>query len=301
MINKRKMMYYSLPFLGLVIMMIAACNSSKKEMAENVIISVGEGNLTLEQLDDAIPESIQSKISQEQVSNYIQQWIEMELVYQEALRLGMDKEKSLLTELENAKRELLVRSYLDRHLSDEIEIPEREARAYYNENKDNYILQQDEIKALHILVSDYDQASAAYRRIQGGEDFEAVAREISIDYTENGRIDLGYFSREEIVPEIASGVFSTRVGRTTRPLRSEFGYHIFKILDRKANGNYREFEEVEDQVIARLKSIKRNEKYIDLIIDLRSRTDINRNDNLLREIYNDSTYQHQNQVTTHSE
>ena len=108
-------------------------------MAENVIISVGKGNLTLEHLDNAIPESIQSKISQEQVSNYIQQWIEMELVYQEALRLGMDKEKSLLTELENAKRELLVRSYLDRHLSDDIEIPERDARAYYNENKDNYL------------------------------------------------------------------------------------------------------------------------------------------------------------------
>lgn len=295
------MIYYGLPFLGLIMLMITACSSSKKEMAENVIISVGEGKLTLEHLDNAIPESIQSRISQEQVSNYIQQWIEMELVYQEALRLGMDKEKSFLTELENAKRELLVRSYLDSHLSDDIEIPEREASAYYNENKDNYILQQDEIKALHILVSDYDQANVAYRRIQGGEDFEAVAREMSIDYTEHGRIDLGFFSREEIVPEISASVFSTSVGRTTRPLRSEFGYHIFKILDRKASGSYREFEEVEDQVVARLKSIKRNEKYIDLIIDLRSRTDIKRNDNLLKDIYSDSTYQHQNQVSSHSE
>ena len=301
MMNIRKMMYRNLPLLGLVILMIIACNSSKKEMDGNVIVSVGDGVLTLEQLDNAIPESIQSKISQEQVSNYIQQWIEMELVYQEALRLGMDKEKSLLTELEKAKRELLVRNYLDRHLSDEAGITETQAVEYYNENKDNYILQQDEIKALHILVSNSDEANAAYRRISNGEDFETVAREISIDYTENGRVDLGYFSREEIVPVIASRVFRTAVGRTTRPTRSEFGYHIFKILDRKAKGKYREFEEVKDQIVARLKSIKRNEKYIDLIIDLRKSTNINRNIELLREIYKDSTYQQANQITTHSE
>ncbi len=301
MMNIRKMMYRNLPLLGLVILMIIACNSSKKEMDGNVIVSVGDGVLTLEQLDNAIPESIQSKISQEQVSNYIQQWIEMELVYQEALRLGMDKEKSLLTELEKAKRELLVRNYLDRHLSDEAGITETQAVEYYNENKDNYILQQDEIKALHILVSNSDEANAAYRRISNGEDFETVAREISIDYTENDRVDLGYFSREEIVPVIASRVFGTAVGRTTRPTRSEFGYHIFKILDRKAKGKYREFEEVKDQIVARLKSIKRNEKYIDLIIDLRKSTNINRNIELLREIYKDSTYQQANQITTHSE
>ena len=274
--------------------MTLACDSSKEEMPPNVIVSVGEGSLTLQQLDDAIPESIQSKISQEQVSNYIQQWIEMELVYQEALQLGLDKEKSFLAELENAKRELLVRSYLERHLSEDLEIPDIEARAYYNENKESYKLQQDEIKALHILVSDYSQANAAYRRIQGGESFEVVAREVSIDYTENGRLDLGYFNREEIVPEIASTVFRTRVGSITRPLRSEFGYHVFKILDKKTKGSYREFEEVKDQIIARLKTIKKNEKYIDLIINLRDRIHVNRNDDLLKEIYNDSTYQNQN-------
>jgi len=285
----------------IIILMIPCCDSSKDELDNNVIVSVGEGRLTLQQLNEAIPASIQSKISQEQISNYIQQWIEMELVYREALRLGMDKDEALLVELEKAKREILVRNYLDKYLPDKVVITETQSLEYYNENKDNYILQQDEIRALHILVSNDEDANVAYRRVSEGEDFETVAREVSIDYTENGRIDLGYFGREDIVPGITSRVFITSVGRITRPIQSEFGYHIFKILDLKKKGEYREFKEVKEQIIARLKTIKRNEKYIDLIIGLKNRTVLNRNIDLLKEIYKDSTYQHESQIMTNSE
>lgn len=301
MINLRKKVYQKLLLFGLIILLIIACDSPKDDINKNVIVSVGAGTLTVEQLKNVIPPSIQSKISQEQVSNYIQQWIEMELIYREALRLGMDKDKSLLAELDQAKREILVRNYMEKRLSEQVEISETQLLEYYNENKDNYQLQDEEIRALHILVSNAEDANVAYLRIREREDFEKVAREISIDYTEHGRIDLGYFSREEVVPEIASSVFSASVGTITRPIKSEFGYHIFKILARKIKGQYREFEEVKDQITARLQTIKRNEKYIDLIIELRNKTDINRNIDLLKEIYKDSTYQQENQIKENAE
>jgi len=285
--------------LGVILVLFLKCSSSENE-DENVIVAVGEGTLTLKQLNNSIPSSIQSKISQEQVSNYIQQWIEMELIYREALRLGMDKHENVLAELEIAKRELLVRNYLDRYLSDDIEVTETEALEYYNENKDTYLLEEDEIRALHILVSTSEEASNVYRRIRNGEDFEAVAREVSNDYIENHRIDLGYFRKEDIVPEVSIKVFSYRVGSLTGPLQSEFGYHIFKIIDRKKKGSHREFEEVKDQIIARLQSIKRNVRYRDKIIELRNKTDVKRNIELLKEIYKDTTYQQENQIVVNS-
>jgi peptidyl-prolyl cis-trans isomerase C len=284
-----------LKIFAIFVLLVLGCNSSKQE-DEKIIVSVGDGALTLEQLNNVLPSSIRSKISQEQISNFIQQWIEMELIYQDALRLGMDKDEDVLAEFENAKREILVRNYLDRKLSNDPQITETEALEYYNENKDTYILGEDEIRALHILVSTSEEADNAYKRIRNGEEFETVAHEVSYDFIENKRVDLGYFKKADIVPEIATTVFNHRVGSLVRPIQSEFGYHIFKILDRRQKGGHREFEEVKDQIIARLKSIKRNEKYKDLIIELRNKIDYKMNIEPLKEFYKDSTFQQLDQI-----
>lgn len=279
-------------FLILIISVLItlSCSSDQKNQ-ETVIVSVGEGVLTLENLNKAIPSAIQPTISQEQINNYIQQWIETELLYRDALRIGLDRDKEFQLELERAKRELLVRRYLDHYMSEGDDITEDEAREYYEENKDSYVLTDDEIRSLHILVSTEAEANNVYKRIRSGEDFEAVAREVSKDYIENGRIDLGYFKRQDIALDIAVKVFNHPVQSITSPIRSNFGYHIFKIVDYKRNGSYRDFDGVKDQIIARLKTIKRNGKYRDLIIELRNRIDIKKYPELLKKFYNDSTHQ----------
>ncbi len=292
-------MVKQIKILGLIIFLIIGCSSSQKEDG-TVIVSVGEGRLTLESLNKVIPSSIQSKISQEQINNYIQQWIETELIYREALRLGMDKDEELQLALENAKREFLVRKYLDKYLSDYEGLTDTAAFEYYKENQYNYMLADDEIRAFHILVSTNNEANNVYKRLRDGEDFEAVARDVSKEFFENKRIDLGYFKKEDILPEIAAKVFNSRVGLITKPLQSDFGYHIFKIVDRKKKGSYREFNEVKRQIIARLQSMKRNEKYRDLIIELRNKIDYKMNIEPLKEFYKDSTYQNSSQIVERS-
>jgi len=284
---------------GLIAIIIYSC-SSPEQNNEKILVSVGEGNLTIDQLDSAIPTSIQTEITQEQINNYLQQWIEMELIYRDALRLGMDNKEEIIAEFENAKREILVRNYLERKLSATERLTENEALEYYNENKESYMLPGDEIRALHILVSTADEANSALRRIRNGEDFEAVAREVSSDFSDNQRIDLGYFRKDDIVPDIAQRVFSYRVGSLTRALQSEFGFHVFKILDKKQKGSLREFEEVRDQIIARLRSIRKNENYRELIIELRKKTDVKTNIELLKELYQDTTILKQDQIIADS-
>jgi len=278
-----------LKFIVLIILFIWGCHSSPKK-DEKVIVVIGNGKLTLEELVNTIPPSLLSKISKEQLDNYIQQWIEMELIYREALHKGLDKQKDLVKELEDAKREILVRNYLESYLAKTEKVTEEEAREYYNENRSSYLLHSDEVRALHILTASSREAQKAYDRIRKGEDFETVAREVSIDYAQNKRIDLGYFSRQELLPEIASQVFRTRTGRVTRPLKSSFGYHIFKIVSRRKKGEYIDFEEVKDQIEARLMTIKRNERYRDLILGLRNKTDYKLNVEPLNEFLKDSTY-----------
>lgn len=277
--------------LGFVCLwLIAACGSNSEKNKTQVLISIGSANLTLEKLKKDVPPATYGASFQDQVNNYIQQWIETELIYQDALKMGVDKSDELREELEQAKRDLTVRKYLEKYLSQQSGVNEEVALSYYEENKDNYIRTSDEIKALHILVPTIDKANQARRRIMNGEDFEKVAREVISDSSALARIQLDYFSQDDVIPEISQTLFTGTVqpGIITNPIRSNFGFHIFKIVDVKRRGSYREFEEVKSQILARLNSMKQNERYRDLIIELRNKIGIKKNEELLRDVYSNS-------------
>jgi len=283
------MMKKSLLFL-FIILLSFNCRKNNNDIDEKVIVAVGNGSLTLEQLNSEIPFSVQPNVSKEQLNKFIQQWIEIELIYQEALRLEMDRERDFEKELERSRREILVRKYFEKYLSGDAQISDQEILDYYEENKDNFALAQDEIKALHLVVPTNSEAIAARARVTRGEDFATVAREVVRDSTERKRIHLDYFTADDVIPEIARNLFNnwTRAGNITNPIKSDFGYHIIKILDIRRKGSERTFNEVKDQIKARLNLIKRNEIYRDRIIELRKATNIKSNLDLLNSIYNDS-------------
>ncbi|MDZ7263116.1 MAG: peptidyl-prolyl cis-trans isomerase [candidate division KSB1 bacterium] len=281
-----KKLLIGLLYLGLIL----ACGSNSEKNKQQVLISIGNATLTLDQLKKDLPPTSYEISPQDQVNNYIQRWIETELIYQDALKTGVDKSDELQEELEQAKRDLVIRKYLEKYLARQAEVSEEAALSYYEENKDSFIRTSDEIKALHILVASLDKANQARRRIVGGEDFETVAREVISDSTALARIQLEYFSADDVIPEISQSLFTGTVqpGIITNPIRSNFGYHIFKIVDVKRRGSYREFEEVKSQILARLNSMKQNERYRDLIIELRNKISIKKNDELLKSVYSES-------------
>ncbi len=276
--------------LFVIILTLFACERTNKK-PEKVIVSVGEGYLSLERVKADIPASIRNKITQENVNNYIQQWIENELIYRDALNKEMDKDPELDYALEKAKKHFLVSKYLEAYLKEDNLALETEAVQYYEENKDSYVLAEDRVKALHILVENYQDARDARRRVvNNGEDFETVAKEVSLDFFDKKRIVLDYFSQDEIIPEISSWAFRKRVGSVSGPIKSDFGYHIVKIIDKRKKGGEIEFEEVKDEIISRIRLMKKTEKYRDLIIELRNKINIRKDEELLQQLFVDSLY-----------
>jgi len=272
-----------------IFLFLSGCGK-KEETDKQVVVSVSSSDLTMEMINREIPANMQSNVSREQIKNYIQQWIEKELIYQAALKVGLDLDPEYRRELEKAKKEILVREYLDQFLFEkETTIDEAEITKYFEENQESFIVANDEIKAQHILVATQREAEEARRRIIAGEDFEAVAREISIDFAERGRIEFGFFSKEDVVREIGNRVFSYRVGSVTRPIKSGFGYHLFKILEKRGKGEYKTQDEVEDQIKNRLSSERKKMQYRELIIELRNTMIVKKNENYIKEIYRDTT------------
>lgn len=118
-----------------------------------------------------------------------------------------------------------------------------EIEAYFNEHKDDYTV--EERAALNVVLvekapapsdweASYEKAEAIYDSVQAGADFAEMAAIYSEDpgsKVKGG--DLGWFPRGQMVPEFDKYAFQLEKGQISEPIRTQFGWHIIKLMDRK--------------------------------------------------------------------
>ena len=110
---------------------------------------------------------------------------------------------------------------------------------------------QEEVRARHILVESEDEAKAILEQLKGGADFATVAKEKSKDPGAAEGGDLGYFTKDQMVPEFADVAFKMYPGQLSNPVKTQFGWHVIKLEDKRTR-QPPEFEKVKDQIEAYL-------------------------------------------------
>ena len=107
---------------------------------------------------------------------------------------------------------------------------------------------EKEVHARHILVEKEDEAKAILADLKKGGDFAVIAKEKSKDpgSKENGG-DLGYFAKDQMVPEFAEAAFKLDKGQLSDPVKTQFGWHVLKVEDKRRRP-VPEFDKVKDQV-----------------------------------------------------
>ena len=85
-----------------------------------------------------------------------------------------------------------------------------------------------EFKASHILVRDLPTAEKLYERVKRGESFETLARQYSTCPSKSKGGDLGWFKEGQMVPPFENAVRRMGTGTISKPIRTQFGYHIIK-------------------------------------------------------------------------
>jgi peptidyl-prolyl cis-trans isomerase C len=119
--------------------------------------------------------------------------------------------------------------------------------------------EQQEVHARHILIraapgddkagkEAEDKIKAVIERLKKGEDFAKVASDVTEDPSgkANGG-DLGYFSKEQMVPEFSDTAFKLEKGQISEPVKTQFGWHVIKVEDKRAKA-VPKFEEVKPQI-----------------------------------------------------
>ena len=92
---------------------------------------------------------------------------------------------------------------------------------------------EEEVHARHILVPTEDEAKAILAQLKGGTDFATLAKEKSKDPGAADGGDLGYFTKDQMVPEFADVAFKLNKGQTSDPVKTQFGWHIIKVEDKR--------------------------------------------------------------------
>jgi len=131
---------------------------------------------------------------------------------------------------------------------------------------------EPEVHARHILLPDEASAKAALARVKAGEDFAKVATELSKDPGSEGG-DLGWFTKERMVPEFSDAAFKMEPGQISEPVKSQFGWHIIKVEEKRMK-TFPPFDQVKEQAAKYVQQKAQSE----IVIDLRKTAKIERFD-----------------------
>jgi peptidyl-prolyl cis-trans isomerase C len=132
---------------------------------------------------------------------------------------------------------------------------------------------EQEVHARHILVPTEDEAKAIETELKKGADFAALAKEKSKDPGAADGGDLGYFTKDQMVPEFAEAAFKLDKGQISDPIHTQFGWHIIKVEDKRAKPT-----PTFDQVKVQLQNYVAHRAQAELVDNLRKSAQIERLD-----------------------
>lgn len=158
------------------------------------------------------------------------------------------------------RQRLLVSKLFNATILSNVDVSVEEARQYYEDNEESF-QQEEQVEARHILVNDSETADEILEMIEQGEEFGALAMEYSEGPSSVDGGYLGYFGKGTMVAEFEQAAFDLAVGEVSEPVKTDFGWHIIKVTDKKEAG-LADFEEVKDQIIENLEFTRARDTFI---------------------------------------
>jgi len=187
--------------------------------------------------------------SAEELEAVLKELIDLELVLEDAERNEIDKQPKLAAQLELQRRSLLVRTNIQEYVRSH-PVTDEEQKALYEEQ----IAQLDkEYKARHILTETEKDAQDIIARLDGGEDFEQLAKDNSTGPSAKQGGDLGWFPPSRMVESFNEAVIAMEKGSYSKaPVQTQFGWHVI-LLEDVRDTTPPPFEQSKGQITAKIR------------------------------------------------
>jgi len=249
-----------------------ADQTEAKAEGTKVLAKVGDFEITSDYVDkviESLPETFRTQYllpgGKQRLVEYL---VDMEALYQEAKKEGLDSDPAVAFKVEFATKQLVSAELLDRELKAVSEPSDSEIEDYYNQNKEMF-KRPEQAKVRHILVKSEEEAKKIKSQLEGGADFAELAKEKSQDVSRVRGGELGWLDKGRTVPEFDQVIFSIPLHKP-EIVKTQFGFHVVEVMDRKEEG-YRDLSEVRDKISNILSNSKSQQRYQDLVQSLRTK------------------------------
>ena len=166
------------------------------------------------------------------------------LASEAAKKAGLENDADVAKIKAFMERKALQDVYIAKMLMERVR--EEDVTAYYdNEIKNGPV--EEEVRARHILLDNREAADAVVADLENGADFAALAKERSKGPSGPSGGDLGYFSKQSMVPAFSDAAFKLAAGETSPPVQTQFGWHVIRVEDRR-NRPVPPLDQVRDQI-----------------------------------------------------
>lgn len=184
--------------------------------------------------------------------------------------------------IETKKRKLLIQKLVKLNVIDKMKIGPEDIKKYYNGHEQEFNL-PEQVRARHILVNSWDEAQRIMELINQGENFAALAKNRSISPERWDGGDLGYFGRGSHPDVFDKVCFSLAVGEVSPIVKSEYGYHIFKLIDKKP-AQRESLEDAKEKIVMALQQQKSGDTMKDWYKSIYDAAGVEINNELLKKI-----------------
>lgn len=234
------------------------------------VITVEEFEQEMEQLPPSLKTLI---ITEKGRRDFLQGLIDRELLLQEGIKKGLDRDEKLLKKVKRFKEGLIIEAMTERLCAGKDEVKDEEVESYYRENKSKFTL-GERVRVRHIMVKTLAEAQQVKERLKQGEDFITLARELSIWPTREKGGDLGYIQRGMVDRAFEQAAFSLRRrGELSDIVKTRLGYHIIRLEDRQMPREL-SLAEVQNDIRDYLREKKRKEILTTYLQDLRRKAKV---------------------------
>jgi peptidyl-prolyl cis-trans isomerase C len=259
----------------LVLFALGGCGKGsepEKESGERTgeIVRVGDAVLTGDDLSRLAAEDQQIPPTVEERREFVSRWVDTEVLRQEAIRRGLKSDPYVDARLNELEQQFLADYLVFSELRKRTEVSEAEVEAYYAAHEREYLY---ECRVSQILAATPEDAASAIELLET-RSWDWVANRYSIDTGARRGGDLGYLAKGNMIPELEEIVFDMKAGDVTGVIKSDFGYHVFKLVDVREAAVSVGLDDVREQIMSSLMLEKRKTAYREFLESLKAKADI---------------------------
>ncbi len=254
--------------LLIAILLIGLAVGGCGKSGDRTIATIGDYKITADEFNEYFNQIRMTFATGEEEYNkrreILDSMIVTRLLIQGAYELNIDKLEDLAHTVAANRDRFLISALYQKHIAEEAQPTDAEIQDFYNNL-------EYRIRVSHIVVSDPDTAQALFERVKNGENFEQLAFEYSIDPdAKRNKGDLGYLLWGATVDEFEQVAFAMQPGEISPPVKSRYGYHIIKLVDKQLNETRTDFETMKEGLksqLIRRKAMILLEQYFEVIKD----------------------------------